>query len=250
MKVLAACLFITPFLTSFVLLGKVPASLVVTPELPTSTFHWSSAGKNPTLTEKEKYKGGIYAGYSDAELTPLLLQEAMDQWNNVRGSFLKFELKTETGEIGLNKSDNTNNIIVEKIPSASTAAYASPEKGDSSANITDCDVVINDTKVTVKSFLETVTHELGHCVGLGHPHTNYGAIMSYSRGGSSYRLSADDKAGVIYLYPDPNYVSEPPTELIGCGVIHGAKQFESAGLWLYAALCLPVFFSLYRRKSH
>lgn len=249
MKILAASLFITPFLTSFVLLGKTPATLGVTAEQPTATFHWSTTGSTPSLTEKEKFKDGSYANYTDAELLPIIIQEAMDQWNTVRGSFLRFELKSETGDLSANNADKENNIIVKKVPSASTAAYASPEKGDGSANITDCDIVINNTKVTVGSLLETVTHEIGHCVGLGHPHTNYGAIMSYSRTGRSYRLSADDKAGAVYLYPDPNYVSSDSKELVGCGVIHGAHEFESAGLWLYVALVLPVFVSLYLRQN-
>jgi Matrixin len=249
MKILAACLFITPFLTSFVLLGKTPATLGVTPEQPTATFHWSTSSETPSLTEKEKFKEGAYTNYTDAELLPIIIQEAMDQWNTVRGSFLRFELKSETGVLSASGVDNENNFIVKKVPSASTAAFAAPERGDGSANITDCDIVINNVKVSVSNLLETVTHEIGHCVGLGHPHTNYGAIMSYSRAGKSYRLSADDKAGAVYLYPDPNYVSGDSKELVGCGVIHGAHEFESAGLWLYGALFLPIFVSLYLRQN-
>jgi Matrixin len=249
MKLLATCLFITPFLTSFVLLGKKPASLACNPDQASVTFHWSTSAATPTLSGKEKYKDGSFANYSDAELVPILLQEAMDQWNTVRGSYLRFELQSDTEQLSLNKSDNVNNIVVQKVPSASTAAYASPEVADGSTTISDCDIVINNTKVSALSFLETVTHELGHCVGLGHPHTNYGAIMSYSRGGSSYRLSSDDKAGAIFLYPDPNYVSSEPKELVGCGSIRGQHSDETAGPWLYMALVLPILISLSYRQS-
>jgi hypothetical protein len=240
---LCGSIMATPFLTSFVLLGKSKAKLPATPESPTISFHWSSDGKAPSLSEKEKFRDGSYENYSDAELTPIIIQEAMDQWNAVRGSYLKLELETQSGELEINKEDKINNIVVKHANNASMAAYAAPQIEDGSTEISDCDIVINDHKVSVASFLETVTHELGHCVGLGHPHTHYGAIMSYSRSGKSHRLSADDKAGVIYLYPDPAYGSGDEKNLIACGSIHAAAHGKGQGPWLLLALALPVVMS-------
>jgi hypothetical protein len=246
---LASLLLWTPFLTGFVLLGKETAKLPASPESPSINFFWSTDGNAPQLSDKDKYKDGSYANYPDAELTPILIQEAIDQWNAVRGSYLRFALQTTTGELPLSRTDKTNNIVVKKSNSASTAAYAAPEVASGSSEITDCDIVINDIKTSVLSFMETVTHEFGHCVGLGHPHTHYGAIMSYSRGGKSYRLSADDKAGAIYLYPDPNYVTGEPNEMISCGTIRGEHRAKSSGPWLYWALSMPLIASLFMRRK-
>ena len=120
----ASCIVLTPFLTSFVLLGKETAKLGATATAPTIIFHWSADGNTPSLADKEKYKDGSYANYSDADLTPILIQEAMDQWNNVRGSYLRFAMETNSGDLAVSSDDKINNIVVKHAPSASTAAYA------------------------------------------------------------------------------------------------------------------------------
>ncbi len=247
--IMVSSILVTPLLTGFVLLGKDAAKLQATPESPNITFHWSSDGKAPQLSEKDKYKDGTYVNYSDADLTPILIQEAMDQWNNVRGSYLRLQMQTEAGDLTIDKEDKVNNMVVKHAGNASMAAYAAPQVENGATEISDCDIVINDNKVTVLNFLETVTHELGHCVGLGHPHTHYGAIMSYSRSGKSYRLSADDKAGAVYLYPDPAYGSGSEQNLVACGSIRGKNAGPTGGPWLYWALSLPVVVSLLRKRK-
>jgi len=240
---------IVPFLTSFVLLGKKTARLPVSPESPTITFTWSVDGKAPRLKDKEKFKDGAYADYSDAELTPILIQEAMDQWNMIRGSYLQFSLSTTSGTLTPDKEDEQNFIVVQKAPSASVAAYAAPNIDDDTSFIKDCDIVINDIKTSTMSLLETLTHELGHCVGLGHPHSNYGAIMSYSRGGKSYRLSSDDKAGAIYLYPDPDYDAANPEEMIACGSIKGSHAKAQMGAWIFLLFLIPLITHNFRQTK-
>lgn len=241
LKVLATTILMTPSLTGFVLLGKETARLPVTPEAPSIEFHWSSDGKVPTLTQKGKFRDGTFADMADGELTPILIQEAMDQWNHVRGSYLRMTLSIGSGDLTTDTKDGVNNIVVRDTGNAAEAAHANPYREESEHIISDCDITMNDTKTSVTNFLETVTHELGHCVGLGHPHTNYGSIMSYSRGGSSYRLSADDKSGAIFLYPDPSIVSGEPSELVACGSIgqlHAQKG--SPRLPFLVVIVLPV----------
>ena len=248
MKAAASVILFAPFLTSFVLLGKKSSHLPATPESPTITFNWSTDGKAPELRDKDKFKDGAYANYTDAQLTPVLIQEAMDQWNTIRGSYLRFQINMTTGVLSLDKEDRQHDIVVKKAASASVAAYAAPNVPSDSTTIEDCDIVINDVKTSALSLLETVTHELGHCVGLGHPHNNYGAIMSYSRSGKSYRLSADDKAGAIYLYPDPDYVHGEPDEMVSCGAIRGQHYDSSKGPWLYWLMSLPLLAVIARRR--
>lgn len=247
MKMSALCLLISPFLTGFVLLGKNQQTLPVSVADPNATFHWSTANSAPSISEKEKFKDGSYANYSDADLTPILIQEAMDQWNNVRGSYLRFQMETEASPLTPDKTDQINNIVAKNCPSATVAAYAAPANDTDGNIISDCDIVICNIKTTALNLVETLTHELGHCVGLGHPHSNYNAIMSYSRSGQSYRLSADDKAGAIYLYPDPAIVDGDSKELVGCGTILGRDYNLNQGPWLYWLLSLPVIVSMFRR---
>lgn len=246
MRVFVITLLTVPLLTGFVLLGKREARLPVTPDSPTVTLLWSTDGKAPKITEKEAYKGGIYANHTDADLTPILIQEAIDQWNSIPGSYLRFSVENTSGDLTPDSEDGQNFIVVKKAPSASVAAYAAPNVDPETSIIKDCDIVINDVKTTASSLLETLTHELGHCVGLGHPHTNYGAIMSYSRQGKSYRLSSDDKAGAIFLYPDPDYTQDQPRELVGCGVINTKGRRSQPGPWLYYVIMIPVLATVYR----
>lgn len=235
---LASAVMLTPLLTSFVLLGKHKAKLPVSVESPEAEFVYDPNGDVPSLSNKDAVFDGIYANMTDKELVPILLQTAMDQWNEIRGSYLRLVLVASETSISRSDSDQVNMIVSEKNANASTAAFATPKQNpDNPDELYDCDISISLTSVSAASFLETVTHELGHCVGLGHPHNNYGAIMSYSRGGSSYRLGADDKAGAIFLYPDPNYGDSEPKELIGCGNIGSGRR--SSIVFTLAILMLP-----------
>lgn len=53
-----------------------------------------------------------------------------------------------------------------------------------------------------RSFTATLTHEVGHCLGLDHPQETRNAIMSYFHSSKQYRLMIDDKMGLIHLYPE------------------------------------------------
>ncbi|MCX6125681.1 MAG: M57 family metalloprotease [Proteobacteria bacterium] len=238
--------FATPSLTGFVLLGKQKSTLPATPAAPTIEFLYDPNGEVPGLSNKDAILNGIYANHTDIQLLPILLQLAMDQWNSIRGSYLRLSLKASPTKPERSTSDRLNVILAERNANASTAAFATPQNNpDIPDEIYDCDISISLKGVSAQSFLETVTHELGHCVGLGHPHNNYGAIMSYSRGGKSYKLGADDKAGAIYLYPDPTYVDSNPTELIGCGNVGMGK---SSSRW-FSLLLFVVPFLFIVRKS-
>lgn len=65
-----------------------------------------------------------------------------------------------------------------------------------------CDIEIKEKyKGDLQAFTGTLTHELGHCLGLDHPHETTNAIMSYFAAEDEIRLMIDDKMGLIYLYP-------------------------------------------------
>jgi hypothetical protein len=156
-------------------------------------------------------------------------------------------------ELSINKKDNTHNIKVEHCPSSTMAAYASPspfidaEGKEHGSIIGDCDIVICDNNFTAQFLASTLTHELGHCVGLGHPHSSYKSIMSYARSDDSYKLDTDDKAGAIYLYPDPQYADVESKELIGCGSINAQTSTKPTKISLITILGLPIMVMSLRR---
>lgn len=246
-SVLLAALTSTPCM-GFVLLGKHKSKLPVSADTPTASFHYYSGDDVPSLSKKEEIADGIYASKTDQEMMSILLQMAMAQWNNVRGSYLRMEVVDSTVKLDRNHEDKLNVIVIEKNTNASTAAYATPvTNSDDPLEISDCDISIATTPVSALSMLITLTHELGHCVGLGHPHNNYGAIMSYSRTDKSFRLGADDKAGAIFLYPDPEYGGDKQKELIGCGNI-GTGRAKSAWSVIFMLFAPLITHAVRRRR--
>ena len=233
MKSVLALWFLGTKAFGFVLLsGPEKAALPATPAAPSVSFVWN--GSAPFIKNKDQIDGGVLANSTDEEVMSYLISKALGRWSAVRGSYLKLELGPTDPNASINESDRVYAIVVGKQESISTAASARPQYED--GLIFDCDIEVGTNSVSAASLDYTLTHEVGHCVGLGHAHSNYGAIMSYSRSQASPLLGSDDKAGVIYLYPDPAYATNSPKTL-ACGRIAGPLQ--PTGLW--ALLLLPLF---------
>ncbi len=245
-SMLFATLTATPSLTSFVLLGSHKSKLPASEENPIIEFQYHAGSDVPALRKKEEIADGIYADKTDQEMMQILLQIAMDQWNQVRGSYLRMTIVDSAVALERNHEDRLNVIVVEKNTNASTAAFATPTTNpDDALELYDCDISVSTTPVSALSMLKTLTHELGHCVGLGHPHNNYGAIMSYSRTDRNFHLGPDDKAGAIFLYPDPAYDADKQKELIGCGNIGIARA--RSPLSVLFLLGFPLISLVYRK---
>ena len=227
--------------SAFVLLDKIPHRLAATPEAPTVTFVWDELA--PTIEKKEDLFNGDKSGLTDVEYMGSMLQLAMDQWNEVHGSYLKMAFSRDS-TIVEDSEDEVHSITLNTSGSVTSAAFASPNfhiDGKDSNIISDCDIQIYDKSTDARDFISTLVHELGHCVGLGHNHTNYKSIMGYARVGQnpSYKLGADDKAGAIWLYPDPTAIDESPTELVACGVVQGAGN-SGFGIKMTAGILLAL----------
>jgi hypothetical protein len=236
---------------AFVHISQLKPRLPVSPENPTVTFLWN--GDAPDLTEKEDVLDGSFADSSDQDLMAALLTRAMNTWNSVPTAYVTLNLEQDAAA-HIDENDETFSIVVEAQDSQAVAAAALPSFMTSDPDPTalenepkvihDCDISISNSSVSAKSLLRTLVHELGHCLGLGHPHSSYRSIMSYSSLDESANLALDDKAGVSFLYPEPGE-SEDVRYLTTCGVVGG--QHSVSGLWLGLPLAV-VGWRRYRRK--
>lgn len=219
------CFFLN---TGFVHINPNGAHLPSTLDAPEVTFFWD--GTTPNLKGKDSFRDGIYNNLSDKEVMFEILKEAADTWNSVQGSYLKLRIEEAGADsVKIDNSDKMNVITAAKTGSYSSAAFAQPVFSDDNNIIVDCDITVDPNSGELKFLLYALVHEMGHCIGLGHAHDNYKSIMGYSRTPNDAKLSADDKAGIISLYPDPSYGDPKVVEAVNlqCGVVAGREKSNS-----------------------
>lgn len=223
--------------------GPHEAHLPVSPSSPSIEFIWD--GSTVKIGDQDEFLDGKYKNLSEEEFMNELLIRAFGVWNTVKGSYLRMTVKQENNE-DIDENDDVNVIAVKGGINASAAAFAQPSLTDNKNEIRDCDITISDVKTTAEDLLYTLVHEIGHCVGLGHNHTNYNSLMGYSRMSRMPKLGADDKAGLIYLYPDPKYKSDRK-EFLACAVIQGDDKGQ-LGLILFLVVPFIVGAFSFRRR--
>ena len=75
-----------------------------------------------------------------------------------------------------------------------------------SADIPEVDFSTNSPPSGKWSFFATVTHEIGHALGLDH--SSLSSALMYRLAGSTVNLTADDIAGIVDVYGQPRKVSQ------------------------------------------
>jgi predicted Zn-dependent protease len=239
-------LMLWPLLCGFNLLGSKKSTFYTAPGEVVQLV-WD--GNTPSMNKKEEFQDGQYADLDDHDFFQEMLNVAVGKWNEVPGSFLQMQV-IEGADIVPDKEDKQHVIVVKSESNASSAAYAAPTRSeDDESIIEDCDIVIADRKTDARDLAFTLVHELGHCLGLGHAHSNYNAIMGYSRDKRNLKLGADDVAGISFLYPNTDEVDAEPKELVSCGVINSNPSSKA---FLLIFMLFPVIFSGFfvPKRSH
>ena len=160
---------------------------------------------DPTKTKiKVSSEGCTANGISDDEVAEAI-KWAIDFWNDVPESRLKLSYGGKSTASVNDSSLPKNEIIVgcESLPSLQILGSTNSDYTNGSARIKMNNAVYTGN-YNSKSFIGTLTHEIGHGLGLFHSN-DPASVMTYVShewvDRPSY-ISQDDIDGIVYLYPN------------------------------------------------
>lgn len=208
---------------------------------PDVTFYLSQSV--PALKDKDQFEDGAYKDLPDDEFWLQMVRTVMQKWNEVEGSYINLVLADER-VASYDSADLRNSIVAVSGLPVSVAADAHPIAKNNL--IIDCDMRVRNQTQSAPSLANTLLHELGHCLGIGHNHIDTKSIMSYNRSRTKLVLGLQDLAALIYLYPDPQYETSRQ-DFAPCGVVASGSSSSQRALWL-AFLIIPALIVLVFHK--
>lgn len=163
--------------------------------------------------ENDLPAGDPLAGTSQVTVSAIV-NSVLSDYNSIAAAYVQL-VDTSDSDYA---AESTNRVI--KIRKAGTDGLSGGEAQleFDGTNVVGCQIDVNPALYEkAKFFTMTVTHEIGHCLGLDHPQDTTNAIMSYFTSNNVVRLQIDDKMGITYLYPvDPAKAKESATFGMSC----------------------------------
>jgi len=148
----------------------------------------------------------------------VVTQSVLDDYEAVVPSYLELDLLPQNPSAAESAAakNKTIKVCIESSNNPFEGGHAKPEFDD--GKFVGCSIVLaKAVKDDILDFVSTLTHEIGHCVGLDHPQETQHSIMSYFTNDHNIRLLIDDKMGLVHLFPKSGYdLQEKPTFGLSC----------------------------------
>ncbi len=179
---------------------------------PTLWVKLCSSIKSNTWTSNNLNNASDELGSLSTVTSTQLLTSITNNYNNITNAWIRLAAYPDdpsnpgspaSGDstfTTLKASRRTIEVCYADPGSIFTGGYAEPSYDGKV--IKGCKIVLLEKyKNDLKAFTSTLTHEIGHCLGLDHPMETTNAIMSYFHPDDKFRLMADDIMGLVFLYP-------------------------------------------------
>ena len=166
----------------------------------------------------EVLKNDLPSGDDLKNDTSITIEDAMDSifadYNDIESAFVTLADTSDTDYA----AESENREIKIEIGEAAGGSTGEAKLSYSGSFASSCTIKIEASLYESASyFIRILTHEIGHCLGLDHPHDTVNAVMSYFDDVSNSRLKIDDKMGITFLYPqDASKGAESATFGMSC----------------------------------
>lgn len=164
----------------------------------TDQYIWVEFCSRPTITKNDLPGEDPLTGQA-IDFTSLT-QSIFDDYNSIDESYIRLaDAETDVAYDPNLAVNRTIHVCFGDLPigRGGQAGYKL-----SANHIIDCTITLRSSSTdSAKGFVRTLTHEIGHCMGLDHAQDSTRAVMSYFNDSSTPRLQIDDKMGMVYLYP-------------------------------------------------